>query len=843
MPTRLVRTVSWRRFSALGVALIAGSASCRAAVEHATGSASDAVSAGAAIPFQGAITPEGAPDVCVDLEGGSANDGVPIQVWSCSGGPAQSWTFAGGMLQVQGKCLAVVNGVDADGTQLQAWDCNASDPNEQWTRTGTAWVWTGHGKCIDLTAGNQTNGTPLQIWDCVGNANQRWVYNATPKTDSPPDISIVGVAAARTWASSRVADAEASYAASGLTRLSSPSFWGTEIVYGVQVDRFNDGDLGNDPAPLPADQLGNIPDARHGGDLAGITARLDYVNDLGATALWLTPVFTHNGAYHGYCPVDPTSIDPGFGSKEDLRTLVSEAHSRGIKVILDIVVNHLCDNETIYDVQPNHEQCATDLSMSYWNGGAATSGSQGELAMSGSFFPLFRSQALFNRCGANSSSDTDGDGPAALFGDFTDGMFDYNTQNRDFQSMFTDLHKWWIAYADVDGFRLDAAKHVTEDYLAYFSTEIRSYAQTLGKDNFYIVGEVASDDPQWIARRLGNMLTNPNDPTSHGTIPPPLTTTIETVQSTYLADPAATFPGLNGIYDFTSGGDSRSYLWEQASGAAVAYDLVSPEHVLLAGQSDPRLNLSILEIQDWVRFASQFPTNLWKSKVALGYLATAPGIPVIFYGMEQGFNGTCEVGTIQAGAGTAAVENLCLGTDDALKRQDMFVNGPWRLGSTVPEIDALSFIGAIQPALSPAWTSDPMLVRDHDVYLTARRFNRLRRSCSPLNRGLTELRTSSSANSALLIFSRIDASKEMVVVVNNTSASLPVPDVTLDPGSNTVASQVYCNALNTAQTATATGTNLSFGTVQVDGNSVAVFAPDANLAPADPTLRVRLCND
>ncbi|MBC7659705.1 MAG: hypothetical protein H7249_08345 [Chitinophagaceae bacterium] len=653
---------------------------------------------------------------------------------------------------------------------------------------------------------------------------------------NPPDASIEGIEAAKNWTAARLPAAEADFAATGLKRYESPTFWGKEIVYSIQVDRFNNGDLNNDAASLPETDLSQMPGSRHGGDLRGILDRLDYLSDLGITTLWLTPVFKHTGAYHGYCATDPTQVDPGFGTKEELRSLVTEAHKRNIKVVLDIVVNHLCDLNSSYSTQPQHNRCANDLNLTNWNGGDASSSAQGMLKMSDTFFPLFRRQEFFNRCGTNSGGDTSGEGPETMFGDFANGMYDYNTKNRDFQALFTDLHKWWIAYADVDGFRLDAAKHVTEDYLAYFSTHVRDYAQKIGKKNFYIVGEVAAS-PDWSARRIGNMMSDIRNPNTHGNIPASLTYEINDLKPVYTANTTAAFPGMNAVYDFIYSGDSRGYLLGQTNGGAVEWDLTSPNHSVMAAQSDPRLNWIVLEIHDWPRFTREVPTDRWKSKLGLSYLATAQGIPVIYYGMEQGFTGLCEASSFKAGKANSSIQNLCRGSDDAMKRQDMFINGPWRLGSTVPSIQQLASIGPSSAVLSPDWKQDPLLARDHDVYKTSRRFNHLRTSCAPLYQGQTLFRWHANTNLGLLIYSRIDDGKELVVVVNNTSAPLPLPDVIISDAST----QTYRNAVNEVQTAKASGSSLKLNGLTIEGNTVGVFAPESMLGAWDDDLGARLC--
>src|SRR5881397_1050208 len=131
-----------------------------------------------------------------------------------------------------------------------------------------------------------------------------------------------------------------------------------QTFYFVMPDRFNNGDTANDNGDLPpgkgSGQSGFDPTVKgwyHGGDLKGLTAKLDYIKGLGTTAIWLTPSFTNkavqpednSAGYHGYWITDFTHIDPHLGTNQDLRALVDGAHARGMKVFFDIITNHTAD--------------------------------------------------------------------------------------------------------------------------------------------------------------------------------------------------------------------------------------------------------------------------------------------------------------------------------------------------------------------------------------------------------------------------------------------------------------------------------------------------------------------
>jgi len=434
-----------------------------------------------------------------------------------------------------------------------------------------------------------------------------------------PDATVDGIPAVLAWADKWVTSAEDDWAArhgGSLKhgRMASPAKWHEQIVYQIMPDRFNNGNLSNDKLNLPPQQRDadpknpeGLPDFRHGGDVAGITERLDYILDLGATTLWVTPLLHHDGLYHGYCITDPTSIDPGFGTLDELHELVDEAHKRGIYVVLDVVINHLCDDLTNYSTPTtDHAACADALNANYWAGTPGGAPQQGNLSLADTFFPPLRNELFFNRCGPNQMNDTASEEPVAVFGDFTWLMFDLDTRNVDLMNITTHLLQYWVALADFDGFRFDAVKHVTDDYVAHMCTEIRTYAQEkLGKDNFFIVGEVAASS-DWEGRALGKMFSDPDDPTQHGTVPQALTSRLLELKEQYLNHSAFPLPGLNAIYDFYVSGTSRDVLLGQNGQApqAIADYFSSSAYATTAAQADPRDSWTMLEIHDWPRYVT-----------------------------------------------------------------------------------------------------------------------------------------------------------------------------------------------------------------------------------------------
>ncbi|MET0418421.1 MAG: RICIN domain-containing protein, partial [Actinoplanes sp.] len=129
---------------------------------------------------------------CLDVTGGSTANGNQPQMWACSTGPNQSWTFADdGSVRGLGKCLDVANGATTDGAAVHLWDCYAGLTSQQWTLNASRdLVNVKAGKCLDIKDNNLADGAKLQIWSCGGGANQKWTHNGgpvTPPTTVPPN--------------------------------------------------------------------------------------------------------------------------------------------------------------------------------------------------------------------------------------------------------------------------------------------------------------------------------------------------------------------------------------------------------------------------------------------------------------------------------------------------------------------------------------------------------------------------------------------------------------------------------------------------------------------------------
>ena len=283
-----------------------------------------------------------------------------------------------------------------------------------------------------------------------------------------------------------------------------------EIIYFLLPDRFENGDRSNDRGGLSGDRLhtGFDPTAKgffHGGDLKGLTARLDYIQALGATAIWLGPIYQNkpvqgakgdeSAGYHGYWITDFTAVDPHFGTAADLQALVAAAHARGMKLYLDIIVNHTADviryRECPGTLCPYRSRADyPDRADSYAYTPYIPAGEAHRKV------PEWLNELRYYHNRGNSTFE----GESSTLGDFS-GLDDVATENPRVVQGFIDIFDGWIDNFGIDGFRIDTAKHVNPEFWQAFVPAIRAHAAARGIPNFHIFGEVATEemDPALLA--------------------------------------------------------------------------------------------------------------------------------------------------------------------------------------------------------------------------------------------------------------------------------------------------------------------------------------------------------
>ncbi|WP_028393172.1 alpha-amylase family glycosyl hydrolase [Bacillus cihuensis] len=327
--------------------------------------------------------------------------------------------------------------------------------------------------------------------------------------------------------------------------------WQDESVYSLMIDRFNNGDTKNDKEVDVNDPL-----AYQGGDFAGIIEKLDYIKDMGFTAIMLTPIFDNEAfGYHGYWIKDFYNTDEHFGTIDEFKKLVAEAHKRDMKIILDFVVNH---------VGPNHPW-VNDPKKQDW---------------------FHEKKGITNWNDQNQVE--------------TGWLHDLPDLNQDYpetRAYLLDAAKWWIQETDVDGYRLDTVKHVDKSFWNDFSKAVKEE-----KKDFYLIGEIWLDDP----------------------------TVIASYQET----------GIDGFMDFSQNASMRDAFSKPDQSLNFVFTALDRNEKLF---THPEWNGKFIDNHDMTRFTHEIAANnenqetRWK--LALTYMYTTPGIPIIYYGSEIAMNG------------------------------------------------------------------------------------------------------------------------------------------------------------------------------------------------------------
>jgi pullulanase-type alpha-1,6-glucosidase len=526
----------------------------------------------------------------------------------------------------------------------------------------------------------------------------------------------------------------------------------SETIYFVMPDRFEDGDPTNDRAGVAVDDPlvhGYLPTDKgyyHGGDIAGLTSRLDYLDGLGVTAIWLTPMFTNNwvqgdgtiagssAAYHGYWQIDYGQIDPHFGTNAEMQALVAAAHTRGINVYFDIVANHTGD---IIDFAGASTPYISKADQPYRDSSGVAfddrdyvgTGTFPDLdpAVSFSYAPILSDPGddtakfpawLNDPIYYHNRGDSTFTGENSLYGDFF-GLDDLFTEHPVVQDGLIDIFKGMISDFDIDGFRLDTVKHVNDEFWLAFVDEIEAHAASLGKGDFYFFGEVFDGDPAFLSRFTTELgLPGVLDFRFHG------------AALGFAANSNAT-TGLEAMFaddDWFTDGDSSAHGLTTFVGN---HDVGRFGHFLRQanpGASDAELTA--------------------RSVLGHSLMFLGRGMPVVYYGDEQGFTGDG-------------------GDKDA--RHDMFV-------SQVASYNDDDLIG------TTATTADANFDTTHPLYSTIAELAALRADHPALQTG-AQIHRYAQGSAGIYAFSRIDRADnvEYLAVLNNAEATASATFATDSP--------------------------------------------------------------
>lgn len=306
-----------------------------------------------------------------------------------------------------------------------------------------------------------------------------------------------------------------------------------EVIYFLLPDRFENGDTGNDRGGLAGGPLATGFDPTHkgfyhGGDLKGLIQRLDYIQSLGASALWVGPIFKNkpvqggpgqqSAGYHGYWITDFTQVDSHLGTNADFDALVKAAHARGMKVYMDIIVNHTADviqyrecvgqrecpyrSRADYPYQRRLGVAGKPINPGFEGGDVRTAANFAKLTDPGYAYTPFvpaNEQGIKVPSWLNDTllyhnrGDTTYRNESSTMGDFV-GLDDLMTENPRVVAGMIDIFGGWIDRYGIDGFRIDTARHVDPQFWQQFVPAMQARAAARGIPNFHIFGEVSDHE-------------------------------------------------------------------------------------------------------------------------------------------------------------------------------------------------------------------------------------------------------------------------------------------------------------------------------------------------------------
>ncbi len=353
-------------------------------------------------------------------------------------------------------------------------------------------------------------------------------------------------------------------------------FDASDVVYLLMPDRFANGDTTNDDMPGMLEQADRSnPNGRHGGDIKGIEDHLDYLMNLGATAVWINPLLENNQpaySYHGYAMTDFYKVDPRFGTNNDYKNLISRAHQKGLKVIQDMVFNHCGTNYFWKDDLPTNDWYNQwpEFTRSNYRGGVVTD-----------------PHASIS------------DYKKMVGGWFDTSMADLNQDNELVANYLIQNSIWWIESTGLDGIRQDTYPYPYKDFMAKWM--LRVLEEYPG---FNVVGEA------WLSYPVSVAYWMENDRNFDG----------------YHSH-------LTNVFDFPLMYAISKAFNEQegwSTGTAELYEIISQDFVY----SHPENLVLFADNHDGDRFYSKIGEDIRKFKLAMAFLMTTRGIPQIYYGTE-----------------------------------------------------------------------------------------------------------------------------------------------------------------------------------------------------------------
>ncbi|MGW8359956.1 pullulanase-type alpha-1,6-glucosidase [Streptomyces wedmorensis] len=403
-----------------------------------------------------------------------------------------------------------------------------------------------------------------------------------------------------------------------------------EQFYFVLPDRFANGDASNDRGGLTGSrtQTGFDPTDKgfyQGGDLKGLTQRLDYIKGLGTTAIWMAPIFKNrpvqgtgkdaSAGYHGYWITDFTQVDPHFGTNEDLEKLIAAAHRKGMKVFFDVITNHTADTvdyaEQKYGYRPKGAYPYLDKDGRPFDDRSAI----GKVdADSFPYTPVEKANTkvpswLNDPTMYHNRGDSTWVGESAEYGDFV-GLDDLWTERPEVVEGMKRIYEKWVRDFDIDGFRIDTVKHVDLDFWTQWATALDTYAKKQGREDFFMFGEVYSAD-------------------------------------TTVTSPYVTRGRLDATLDFPFQDAARAFA-SQGAGADRLARVFADDYRYTTDKANAYEQVTFLGNHDMGRFGTFLKQDnpnasdaelVQRTRLANELMFLSRGNPVIYSGDEQGFTG------------------------------------------------------------------------------------------------------------------------------------------------------------------------------------------------------------
>ncbi len=366
-------------------------------------------------------------------------------------------------------------------------------------------------------------------------------------------------------------------------------FDSSDVVYLLMPDRFSNGNPANDFHPTLTEKVNRIyHGGRHGGDIQGIINQLDYIKELGATAIWSTPMLEDNDdkySYHTYAQSDVYKIDPRFGTNDDYKRLADEMHQRGMKLIMDYVTNHWGIKHWMMNDLPTYTWIHQ--------------------------FPVYTNSnyRMTTQYDPNASKI---DAKYCMDGWFVPTMPDLNQSNPLVLNYLTQNAIWWIEYAGLDGFRVDTYSYNNKEAIAKWTKNIMDEYP-----NFNIVGEVWMHDQAQIAfwqkdSKIGAIQSY------NSNLPSVMDFTLhDAIVNVFNEEHPSWNDGMIKVYE----NFVNDFLYPDINNIMV-----------------------FAENHDTQRIHKLYNNDVNKYKLAMTLLATIRGIPQIYYGSEIGMTGDKKVG-------------------------------------------------------------------------------------------------------------------------------------------------------------------------------------------------------